>query len=93
MALATVTNTSGAAFAAGDLPGPLAQFAIASAGNVVTGISKADLLEGEDKGSPVWKQLDRLIQTGQITIAVASPGTGDTPATTLVSMLDEMDSL
>lgn len=84
----TVTNTSGADLAAGALPGPLSQFAIAAAGNVVTGVSEADLRAGEDKGDPVYKRINALIQQGVINVAAANPGTGDT-LTGLIDVMEE----
>jgi hypothetical protein len=91
--LMTVTNTSGADFAAGDLPHPLGQFAIAAAASVATGMNAEDLLHGRDKGSAAYKELNRLIQTGQITMAATVPGTGDTPATLPIDVMDEAETV
>lgn len=88
----TVTNTSGADLAAGDLPAPFDQFAIANGGNVVTGVSEADLRAGEDKGDPAYKRINALIQTGVITVAAANPGTGDT-LTGLIDVMEEMTTV
>jgi hypothetical protein len=83
----TLTNNSGADYAAGDLPHPFQQFAVADSGNVATGVAPADLRFGEDKGAPAWKELNRLIQLEDIEIAATAPGTGDTP----VGPLDVME--
>lgn len=88
----TVTNTSGSDFAAGDLPFPLQQYAIANGANVTLGANQSDLLNGEDKGNPAYKELNRLIQTGQLTIAASAPGTGDTLAGP-VDVVDEAETV
>lgn len=88
----TVTNTSGADFAVGDLPHPFQQYAIANAANIVAPCSEADLRFGEDKGAPAYKEINRLIATGQITVAAANPGTGDT-LTGLIDVMEEMTTV
>ena len=86
--LLTVTNTSGVAIAAGDLPHPFQQYALAIGVNFVSPTSEEDLRYGEDKGAPSYKAINLLIATGVITIAASAPGTGDT-LTGLIAVMEE----
>jgi hypothetical protein len=70
--LMTITNTSGALLPIG-FRGCVPEKTIAIGGNVVLGVSIADLYAGDDagQGDPAWKYLDTLVKKGKATVAFA----------------------
>jgi len=74
--IATVTNTSSSASV--DVPFPFS-ITLAPSGSKALGVNMADLLEGEHKGKPAYKELNDMINKGLITVAFADDSrTADT---------------
>jgi hypothetical protein len=67
----TITNLDSSNALVVDIRGICPSTSIAASGNATFGCQMSDLLKGEAKGAPVWKELDYLVKSGQATIAFA----------------------